>query len=129
MKRFYCFTHSVILISLLQQNFRIRKCSWEANSVYAHAWRTFLSFALSILLNSMRRAKVLPRPILCESDWNWNLKFGFLGQYGQNTIFQTNGRKIQISFSHKIFEKKILQNIYMVFSQVFSSRSFTWALL
>ena len=42
----------------------------------------------------MRRGKFLPRPILFESGLNWNLKFGFLGQYGQNTIFQTNGRKI-----------------------------------
>ena len=34
----------------------------------------------------MRRGKFLPRPILFES--------GLMGQYGQNTIFQTNGRKI-----------------------------------
>ena len=36
----------------------------------------------------MRRAKFLSRPILVESGWNWNLKFGFLGQYGQKFIFQ-----------------------------------------
>ena len=36
-------------------------------------------------------------PILFESGWNWNLKFGFLGQYDQNTIFQTNGQKIRTS--------------------------------
>ena len=28
-----------------------------------------------------------------------------------------------------MFEKKTLQNIYMIFSQVFSSRSFTWAII
>ena len=49
------------------------------------------SFALSTMLNSMRRAKFLPRPILFKNGWNWNLKFGLLGQYGQNTISQTNG--------------------------------------
>ena len=30
---------------------------------------------------------------MLESDWNWNLKFGILGQYGQKTIFQTKWRK------------------------------------
>ena len=41
----------------------------------------------------MRKPKFLPRPILLESDWNGNLKFGFLGQYSQKTIFQTKWRK------------------------------------
>ena len=41
----------------------------------------------------MRRAKSLSRPILVESGWNWNLKFGFLGQYGQKTIFQNKWTK------------------------------------
>ena len=108
MRGFHCFTYSGILISLFQQNFKIRKCCRVANSVCAHAWCMFLSFALFTLLTSIRGAKFLP-------------------------IFQTNGQKIHLNwFSstvHKIFEKKTLQNIYMLFSQVFSSRSFTWALL
>ena len=41
----------------------------------------------------MRRAKFLSRPILFESDWNWNLKYGFLGQYDQKTVFQTKWTK------------------------------------
>ena len=45
----------------------------------------------------MSQAKFLPCPILFESGSNWNLKFGFLGQYRQNTIFQTNGRKVRMS--------------------------------
>ena len=87
----------------------------------------------------MRQAKFLFRPVLFESDWNWNLKFGFLGQYGQKTIFQIKWTKnttiarqcgegnLHESFLGKIFERKKLQN--MLFSQVFSSRLFTWALL
>ena len=53
----------------------------------------FLSFAHSTLSSSMRKSKFLPRPILLESDWNGNLKFRFLGQYSQKTIFQTKWRK------------------------------------
>ena len=74
------------------------------------------------------------------------MKFGFLGQYGQKTIFQTKRMKntdqlkidleidlarqceegnLRLSFPHKMFEKKPLQNIYLLFSQVFSSRTFT----
>ena len=31
--------------------------------------------------------------IFCQSGWNWDLKFGILGQYGQKTIFQTKWTK------------------------------------
>ena len=41
----------------------------------------------------MRPAKFLSRPILFKSGWNWNLKFGFLGQHGQKTIFQIRWTK------------------------------------
>ena len=41
----------------------------------------------------MRRTKFLSRPILFKSGWNWNLKFGFLGQHGQKTIFQIRWTK------------------------------------
>ena len=41
----------------------------------------------------MRRAKFLSHQILVERSWNWNLKFGFLGSYGQKTIFQTRWTK------------------------------------
>ena len=99
-----------------------------------------LSFALSTLWNSMRRAEFLSRPILFESGWNWNLKFGCLGQYGQKTIFQTKCTKntdylkylVWISstvwkgqFGQKFFaqniwkktkNKKTLQNIYVIFA-------------
>ena len=111
-----------------------------------------LSFALSTLWNSMRLAEFLSRPILFESGWNWNLKFGCLGQYGQKTIFQTKCTKntdylkylVWISstvwkgqFGQKFFAQNIWKKqktkkrykIFMLFSQVFSSRSFTWALL
>ena len=116
--------------------FQIKKCSRVTNSIYAHAWRTFLSFVLSTLSKSMRQAKFLSCPILFESGWNWNLKFEFLGEYGQKTIFQTkwtrNTDKLKIylvwfsstvwrgqlalKFSHKILEKKTLQNIYVIFT-------------
>ena len=76
----YCFIHSGLFISLPQQNFKIRKCSREVNSVQAHAMTHV--FTLSTLLSSMRRAKFLLHPILFESGLNWNLKFWFLGQYG-----------------------------------------------
>ena len=76
----YCFIHSGIFISLPQQNFKIRKCSREVNSVQVQAMTHV--FTLSTLLSSMRRAKFLLRPILFESGLNWNLKFWFLGQYG-----------------------------------------------
>ena len=36
-------------------------------------------------------------PVDLKSSWNWNLKFGFLGQHDQNTIFQTKEQKIQMS--------------------------------
>ena len=75
------------LISSLQRNLKIRKCSREVNSVKAHTWRTFLLFALSILLSSMRRCKFLPRPILFKNGWNWNLKFVFLGDNMAKTLF------------------------------------------
>ena len=136
MKRFYCFTHTGILISLLQQNFKIKKCSRR---------RTFLSFALWTLSSSTRPAKFLSRPILVEIGWNWNLKFGFLGQYGQNTIFQTKWTKNTddlkldfVWFSSTVWRgqfalKVFAQNVwkenltkYLLFSQVFSSRLFIW---
>ena len=93
MKRFYCFSHSGILISLPQHNFQVKRCPPVANTVWAYAWRPLLPFALSALSSSMRRAKLLPLPILFEGGRNWNLKLGFWGQYGQNTIFQTKWTK------------------------------------
>ena len=75
-----------MLISLLQQNFQIKKCSRVANSA-------------SKLTRDSRfchlpfRAKFLSRPILFESGGNWNLKFGFLRQYVQKTIFQIKWTK------------------------------------
>ena len=46
-------------------------------------------FVPSTLSSSMTHAKFLSCPILFENGWNWKLKFSFLGQYGQKTIFQT----------------------------------------
>ena len=96
----------------------------------------------------MRQAKFLSRPIFFKSGWNWTLKFDFLGHYSQKTIFQTKWTKnvdelknflvwfsstkrrgqLALSFLHKIFEKNSYK-IFMLFSQAFSSRLFTWALL
>ena len=102
---------------------------------------TFLSLAPSTLSRSVRQAKFLSRPILFESGWNWNLKFWFLRQYDQKAIFHTKWTKntddlktylVWFSsivwrgqFTLTFFAQKI-QNIYVI-SQVFSSRSFTWA--
>ena len=90
----------------------------------------------------------LSRPILFESGWNWNLKIGFLGQYNQKTIFQAKWRKntdelkiyllwfsstvwrgqFALKFCKKHLKRKHYK-IFMLFSQVFSSSSFKWALL
>ena len=95
----------------------------------------------------MKQAKFLSRPILFKSGWNWYLKFGFLGHYGQKTIFQTKWTKnvdklkvflvcfsrtkwrgqLALSFLHRKYEKKSSKCLF--FSQAFSSSSFAWALL
>ena len=142
---FYSFTHSGILISLLRQNFKIRKCSRVANSLHMTHVFVICPFHLS---NPMRRAKFLPRKILFESGWNWNFKFTFLAQYDRNTILQTkwtknmNELKIYLvwfcstvwkgKFGLKFFAQNIWkENItkYLLFSQIYGSISFTWVLL
>ena len=91
------------------------------------------------------------RPILFESGWKCNLKFGFLGQYDQKNYFsnymdEKYGRaknlsrltyldsdSVEMTICTKVFRTKYLTGkhykLFMFFSQVFSSRSFIWALL
>ena len=87
------------------------------------------------------------RPILFESGWNCNLKFGFLGQYDQKNYFsnymdEKYGRaknlsrltyldKVERTICTEVFRTKYLTGkhykLFMLFSQVFSLRSFIWA--
>ena len=67
-------------------------------------------------------------PILFQSGWNWNFKFGFLGQYGQNTNFQTKWTKntadlkiylawfsSKVQFALTFFAQNILKKHWKVF--------------